>query len=120
MNATTTTRRHAAAAPRAAAAALVLLASMHLCAPARAQATAPLAVHSIVTDAPADLVLIRAGHDNGLRNGMTLRVSRNGHPVGELLLVELRRQAAAALILSLEPNQTIQPGDTLALKLVKI
>lgn len=80
---------------------------------------AAISVDSIVSTRAADLVLLQAGHDNGLRQGMTLRVTRAGKNIGEILLVDLRRQAAAALILGLEDGQTIQPGDTLAIKTIK-
>jgi hypothetical protein len=76
----------------------------------------------VVATQPArstDLVLLDAGFDVGLRAGMICHVSRGTLSVGEILLVELRPNAASALILGLAPNQTILGGDQVAVKILK-
>ncbi len=67
----------------------------------------------------ADLVVLGAGFDAGLRRGMVFRVARGGVEVGELLLVELRQSCSAALIVSLAPRQSIAVGDSVAVKILK-
>ena len=66
-----------------------------------------------------DLVLLDAGYDVGLRAGMVCHVTRGALSVGDVLLVELRPTAAAALIVSLTPNQAILSGDQVAVKVLK-
>ncbi len=73
-------------------------------------------VERIAHLAPADLVILDAGIEAGLRQGMVCTVSRDGRPLGELLLVDLRPRAASALILELAPGQSLQPGDSVAVK----
>ena len=67
----------------------------------------------------ADLVLLDAGFDAGLRLGMVCRVTRSGTQIAEVLLVELRAGNSAALIASVAPQQSIRPGDTVAIKTLK-
>jgi hypothetical protein len=50
---------------------------------------------------------------------MICRVTRGNVPVGELVLVELRPQVSAALIVGLQPNQSIRNGDQVAVKVLK-
>ena len=66
----------------------------------------------------ADLVLLDAGHEAGLREGMVCTVSRSGQAVGELLLVDLRPCSASALILDLDSDRSLQPGDRVSVKTV--
>lgn len=75
-------------------------------------------VSQIARTSAADLVLIDAGHEAGLRQGMVCVASRDGQKVGELLLVDLRPRAASALILDLQPGQGLQSGDLVAVKTV--
>jgi hypothetical protein len=67
----------------------------------------------------ADLVLLGRGFDAGLRSGMICRITRGSTAVGEILLVELRPGCSAALITSLAAHQSIRPGDTATIKLLK-
>src|ERR1044071_520364 len=55
----------------------------------------------------ADLVLLDAGFNAGLRQGMVCRVTRGTTEIAEVLLVELRPQSSAALILSVAPQPSI-------------
>jgi len=64
----------------------------------------------------ADLVVLDAGFEAGLRQGMVCTVSRSGESLGELLLVELRPRAATALILGLATGRSLQSGDSVAVK----
>jgi hypothetical protein len=50
---------------------------------------------------------------------MVCHVTRGALSVGDVLLVELRPTAAAALILSLTPNQAILNGDQIAVEVLK-
>ncbi len=66
----------------------------------------------------ADLVVLDAGFEAGLREGMVCTVTRGGESLGELLLVDLRPRAATALILDLASGRSLQSGDTVAVKTV--
>jgi hypothetical protein len=50
---------------------------------------------------------------------MVCHVTRGSIPVGDVLLVELRPAAAAALILGLSFDQSIRLGDQVAVKVLK-
>ena len=67
----------------------------------------------------ADLVILNGGFDAGLRQGMVCRVTRGGTEIAEVLLVELRPNCSAALILNLAPKQSIRAGDTASVKILK-
>ena len=72
-----------------------------------------------VAGAPAaDLVLIDAGYEAGLRQGMVCVATRDGEKLGELLLVDLRSRVASALILDLKSGRSLQSGDSVAVKTV--
>lgn len=75
-------------------------------------------VDQIVHLLPADLVILDAGFESGLRQGMVCTVNRAGLTIGELLLVDLRPRAASALILDLVSNQSLQTGDSVVVKTV--
>ena len=66
----------------------------------------------------ADLVLIDAGYEAGLRQGMVCVASRDGEKLGELLLVDLRSRAASAVILDLKSGRSLHSGDSVAVKTV--
>ena len=66
----------------------------------------------------ADLVIIDAGHESGLRQGMVCIASHEGRKVGELLLVDLRSAAASALIIDLQSGDGLHPGDLVTVKTV--
>lgn len=88
--------------------------------PAAAAQTSNVAVVvSTLSARSADLVLLDSGYDAGLRSGMICRVTRSNVSVGELVLVDLRPQAAAALIVGLQPHQSIRAGDQIAVKVLK-
>ncbi|MDO8543950.1 MAG: hypothetical protein Q7S40_26200 [Opitutaceae bacterium] len=83
-------------------------------------AAAPSAtVATIESTRVADLVLLRGGFDAGLRAGMVCRISRGTTDIAEVLVVELRPACSAALILTLVPKQSIRPGDTASVKVLK-
>jgi len=84
-----------------------------------AQGFGHAAVVAMQSARTTDLVLLDAGYDGGLRVGMVCHVTRGALSVGDVLLVELRPTAAAALILSLAPNQAILSGDRIAVKVLK-
>lgn len=78
---------------------------------------APVAVVALRDTAGADLVLLSSGHDAGLRQGMVLRVDRDGEPVARLLVVDLRARSSTALIVDLAPERALRPGDIAVLRL---
>jgi hypothetical protein len=83
-------------------------------------AAAPAArVASIEPTRVADVVLLRGGFNAGLRQGMVCRVTRGDAEIAEILLVELRPAHSAALILSVAPKQSIRPGDSAEIKILK-
>jgi hypothetical protein len=87
--------------------------------PAGATPTAPVPVVGIQPTRVADLVLLGRGFDAGLRQGMVCRVTRGATEIAEVLLVELRPNCSAALILSVAPRQSIRPGDVASIKVLK-
>jgi hypothetical protein len=68
----------------------------------------------------ADIVLLGAGFEAGLRQGMVFNISRAGQDIAEIVLVELRPRAGAALILELSPGQSIRAGDVATVKTLKV
>jgi len=68
----------------------------------------------------ADLVFLGVGFEAGLRQGMVFSITRSGIKIAEVILVELRPRASAALIIQLLPGQTIRSGDTATVKTLKV
>ena len=60
----------------------------------------------------ADWVLLDAGFERNLRPGMNITVRRQGKVIASLVVAETTAETAAALILDLNPNQTVQAGDS--------
>lgn len=67
----------------------------------------------------ADLIMLDAGFDAGLRMGMVCRVKRGTTEIAEVLLVDIRASHSAALIASNMPRQSIRPGDSVSVKTLK-
>jgi hypothetical protein len=67
----------------------------------------------------ADLVLLGGGFDAGLRQGMVCRVTRGTTEIAEILLVDLRPTCSSALILGVQPKQSIRAGDVASIKVLK-
>ena len=88
---------------------------------AQAAAAAPRAgtVLAVEAGSVADLVVLDAGFDGGLRQGMLCRLVREGREIGEVVLVALRPAVSAALITRLAGDQAVRPGDVALLKLLK-
>lgn len=84
-----------------------------------ASASGSLEVVAVQPARVADLVLLGHGFDAGLRQGMVCRVTRGTASIAEILLVEVRPTCSAALIMSLAASQSIQAGDTAAIKILK-
>jgi hypothetical protein len=78
-----------------------------------------VAVVAVQSTRLADLVLLDHGFDAGLRQGMVCRVSRGTTDIAEVLLVDLRPNCSAALIVSVAPQQSIRAGDSAAIKILK-
>lgn len=66
-----------------------------------------------------DVVLLDNGYDQGFRHGMHCEVVRQKNIVGEIVLVDVRVDRAAGLILSLNENATIQSNDLVRIKTVQ-
>ena len=99
--------------------AAVLASAGSLCAAVSVERSVGSARITRVAGTPAaDLVLIDAGYEAGLRQGMVCVASRDGEKLGELLLVDLRSRVASALILDLKSGRSLQSGDSVAVKTV--
>ena len=78
----------------------------------------PARITHVASIPVADLVLIDAGYEAGLRQGMVCVASRDSEKLGELLLVDLRTGVASALILDLKSGGSLQSGDSVTVKTV--
>lgn len=76
-------------------------------------------VYGIYSASHADLVLVAGGFDAGFRNGMVLRVFDDSGDVAEVMLVEVRENCAAGLILQLAEGKVIEAGHSVKIKTVK-
>lgn len=85
----------------------------------RAASLPSAAVVAVQPSRVADLVLLGAGFDAGLREGMVCRVTRGAEAIAEILLVELRPACSSALIVSVSPGQAIRAGDRASIKILK-
>ena len=73
-------------------------------------------VLSVLAAKSMDVVLLDGGYDQGFRSGMRCRVIGDDKQTGELILVEVRRNHSAALIIELSESYTIQEGDIARIK----
>lgn len=76
-------------------------------------------VYGVYEARHADLVLLQGGFDSGFRTGMVCRVADGEADVGELMLVEVRNNCAAGIILHLESGKIIEEGHSVRIKTVK-
>ena len=67
-----------------------------------------------------DVVILNNGLDEGFRMGMVCKVSRVDTAIAELILVDVRENRAAALILNLENGQAIRSGDDVKIKTITL
>ena len=74
------------------------------------------AVTEVVLSQSADLIVLSAGYNHGFRPGSVCLVTRESKPLATIVIAEASEQRAVALILSLENQQTIAAGDTVALR----
>lgn len=77
-------------------------------------------VAAVLVGGEQDWVQLAAGAAAGLRPGQRLAVYRpdaTPTPVGEVLVAAVRPAQAYALLLHLEPGQTVQTGDLAAARL---
>ncbi len=88
---------------------------------ALAATAAPAArVAAVEATRVADLVMLDGGFNASLRQGMVCRIVRGTADVAEVLVVEVRPNCCAALILSVAPKQSIRAGDLAAVKVHKV
>lgn len=73
-------------------------------------------VAEVMPTLAADVVILAGGLEQGLRRGMVCRVNRGPSEVGELIIIESRRDRSAGLILELVEDSTIQAGDIARIK----
>ena len=73
-------------------------------------------VAEVLAGEDSDLVVIEGGLLQGLRRGMICRIERGDRTVGEVLIIASREQRAAALILQIAREITIQAGDIARIK----
>jgi hypothetical protein len=66
---------------------------------------------AVARGAAMDYVILGGGWSQGLRRGMVLHVGSDATVKGRLLLAEVRADRAVALILDLDPDQSLSPGD---------
>lgn len=77
-------------------------------------------VFGVADAGDADVVILDHGLNQGFRIGMVCRVSRGGRNIGEIILVEVRDDRAAGLILALQENFSIQSGDTARIQTLQL
>jgi hypothetical protein len=68
-------------------------------------------VKEVLAGENADLVVLNGGTHQGFRKGMICRIDRGTRTIGEVIIIASHRQRAAALILQIAPETTIQSGD---------
>ncbi|NCG08740.1 MAG: hypothetical protein GWO81_04110, partial [Verrucomicrobia bacterium] len=68
-------------------------------------------VKEVLASENADLVVLEGGTQQGFRKGMICRIERDSRTVGEVIIIASQHQRAAALILQIAPETTIQAGD---------
>ena len=73
-------------------------------------------VSQVISTLCEDVVLLKGGLEQGVRLGMVCRISRGMQFIGELVIIESRREDAAGLILKLNKGSTIQTGDIAQIK----
>jgi hypothetical protein len=76
-------------------------------------------VKEVLAGENADLVLLDGGTLQGLRKGMICRIERGEHTVGEVIIIASHRQRAAALILQIASETTIQSGDVARIQTIQ-
>ena len=73
-------------------------------------------VAEVLAGEDSDLVVIEGGLLQGLRRGMICRIERGDRTVGEVIIIASREKRAAALILQISRETTIQSGDIARIK----
>ena len=73
-------------------------------------------VAEVLAGEDSDLVVIEGGLLQGLRRGMICRIERGDRTVGEVIIIASREKRAAALILQIARETTIQSGDIARIK----
>ena len=82
--------------------------------------TGQTTVFGVAETPVTDVVILNNGLDQGFRLGMLCQVSRPGQFVADLILVDVRDNRAAGLILNLESGQAIRSGDAVNIKTINI
>lgn len=82
--------------------------------------TGQTTVFGVAVTPVTDVVILNNGLDQGFRLGMVCQVSRSGQSVADLILVDVRDNRAAGLILNLESGQAIRSGDGVNIKTITL
>ena len=78
--------------------------------------TGASAVADIVPAGEVDLVVLATGIESGFQTGMVCRVSRNGEPLGEVIVAAVSPARSVALILDFHGEARIGIGDEVEIK----
>ncbi len=76
----------------------------------------PVQVHDIVSTEVTDLVMIPAGYHSGYRPGMICHVRRGETEIAEIMMVEVRNEVSAGIIVNLFTDEVIERGDVVRVK----
>ncbi len=82
--------------------------------------TGQTTVFGVAQTPVTDVVILNNGLDQGFRLGMVCQVSRPGQSVADLILVDVRDNRAAGLIINLESGQAIRSGDGVNIKTINL
>jgi hypothetical protein len=82
--------------------------------------TGQTTVFGVAATPVTDVVILNNGLDQGFRLGMVCQVSRSGQSVADLILVDVRDNRAAGLILNIESGQAIRSGDGVNIKTITL
>lgn len=85
-----------------------------------APAAQDVTVMAIEAGAAQDLVVLDGGLEQGLRRGMVAVASDRQGAKARLLVAEASADRAVALILALDSERSLEPGDTVRRSLIRL
>lgn len=81
-------------------------------------ATPSAQVGEVISGATTDLVRLNSGYRQNLRPGIICTIEKNNRTAATLIIAAATTDAAIALILDLQPEQSITAGDTARIKTI--
>ncbi len=84
------------------------------------RAASNLRIEWVVEASAHDLVVLDGGLAAGIRRGMVVEARRGADSLGRLLVAEASADRAVALILELEPAETLVAGDRIVRSIVRL